>query len=90
MLICPAQLSSNPQGECIRKVTQCISYLVLGACSHEMVTIVKDLLVQLLELNNVCKDIFKHMLRVLGIVRQLIRHTKDVCALPGPTSHFKS
>ena len=55
-----------------------------------MVTIVKDLLVQLLELNNVCKDIFKHMLRVLGIVRQLIRHTKDVCALPGPTSHFKS
>ena len=55
-----------------------------------MVTIVKDLLVKLLELDNVCKDIFKHMLRVLCIVGQLIRHTKDVCALPGPKSHFKS
>ena len=55
-----------------------------------MVTIVKDLLVKLLELDNVRKDIFKHMLRVLRIVGQLIRHTKDVCALPGPKSHFKS
>ena len=54
-----------------------------------MVTIVEDLLVELLELNNVCKDIFKHMLCILGIVRQLIRHTKDVCALPTAKITFK-
>ena len=54
-----------------------------------MVTIVKDLLVKLLELDNVCKDIFKHMLRVLCIVGQLIRHTKDVCALPTAKITFK-
>ena len=48
-----------------------------------MVTIVKDLLVEFLELNNVCKDVFKHMLRILSIVWQFIRHTQDVCAFPG-------
>ena len=47
-----------------------------------MVTIVKDLLVQLLELNDVRKNIFEDMLRVLGVVRQLAGHAQDVSALP--------
>ena len=51
--------------------------------SHKMVTIVEDLLVELLELDDVREHVLEHVLRVLRVVGQLAGHTQDVRALPG-------
>ena len=51
--------------------------------SHKMITIVENLLVELLELDNVREHVLEHVLRVLRVVGQLAGHTQDVCALPG-------
>ena len=48
-----------------------------------MVTIVEDLLVELLELDDVREHVLEHVLRVLRVVGQLAGHTQDVRALPG-------
>ena len=48
-----------------------------------MITIVEDLLVELLELDDVREHVLEHVLRVLRVVGQLAGHTQDVCALPG-------
>ena len=48
-----------------------------------MITIVEDLLVELLELDDVREHVLEHVLRVLRVVRQLAGHPQDVCALPG-------
>ena len=51
--------------------------------SHKMVSIVEDLLVELLELDDVREHVLEHVLRVLRVVGQLAGHAQDVCALPG-------